>query len=121
MRTFTRSQPRSLLSIARSKSARSRSRCCRLSIKRISQVSLGLSGRLAPSFFPAFHAGPCSTGSYDECPIVVLRRPGLAFRRTKRLGRFWPLAERLLVAAFDSFLPLAERRLSTQIRHYEGS
>ena len=35
------------------------------SMKRISQISFGLSGRLAPSFFPPFHAGPCSTRNWD--------------------------------------------------------
>lgn len=72
--------------------ARSRSRCSRSSMKRISQISLGLSGRLAPSFFPAFHAGPCSTGSNDECPIVVLRWPELACGITSGTtisGRMW--------------------------------
>src|SRR5579872_2400357 len=52
IRIFTRSHPRSLLSIVRSNSARSRSRCSRSNMKRISQISFGLSGRLAPSFFP---------------------------------------------------------------------
>ena len=28
---------------------------------------------------PSFGGNPCSTGSYDECPIVVLRWPGLAY------------------------------------------
>jgi hypothetical protein len=92
MRTLTRSQPRSLLSIARSNSARSRSRRSRSSMNRISQISF-FSGRLAPSFLPAFQAGPCSTGSYDECPIVVLRWPELACGEATQSSTFWPIAE----------------------------
>jgi hypothetical protein len=58
-------------------------------MKRISQISLGLSGRLAPSFFPLFQAGPCSKGSYDECPIVILRWPELAGEKNE-LQQHWP-------------------------------
>ena len=46
---------------------------------------LGFQRLLGPGFFPAFHAGPCSTGWYDECPIIVLRWPGLACGRTNPL------------------------------------
>jgi hypothetical protein len=48
------SQPRSLLSIAKSKSARSRNRRCSSRKKRIAQTSRGLSGRFAPTILPAF-------------------------------------------------------------------
>jgi hypothetical protein len=52
-------------------------------MKRIAQISFGFSGRFGPSFRPAFQAGFCSTGSYDECPIIFLRWPK------------WPLGERI--------------------------
>ena len=88
MRTFTKSLPRTLLSITKSKSARSRSRCSRSNIKQISQISFGFSGRLAPSFFPAFQAGPRSTGSYDECPSSFsVRRISLTMGLRRLL---WP-------------------------------
>jgi len=54
---FNRSHPRSLLSIARSKSARSRSRCSRSRWKRIAHICRGFNGRFAPTFLPAFQAG----------------------------------------------------------------
>jgi hypothetical protein len=52
-------------------------------MKRIAQISFGFSGRFALSFLPAFQAGPCSTGSNDQCPIIILRWPE------------WPLGEQI--------------------------
>jgi hypothetical protein len=69
---FTRSHPRSLLSIARS-NARSRSQCSRSSQNRIAHTCCGFSARLLPSFRPAFHGRrSLAPGSYSECPIVFL-------------------------------------------------
>jgi len=55
---LTRSQPRTLLSMTKSKSARSRSRRCSSRLKRIAQKSRGFNGRLGPTVCPAFH-GRC--------------------------------------------------------------
>jgi hypothetical protein len=64
---FTRSHPRSLLSIARSNSARSRSRPSRSRKKRIAQICFCVRGRLVPTVLPAFQAArPCIDGSYCE-------------------------------------------------------
>jgi hypothetical protein len=83
-------------------------------MKRIAQISFGFSGRFAPGFLPAFHAGPCSTGSYDECPIIILRWPEWPPGEQIWWG-FWPLADRPLLGAriseavpgnvFDCFEP----------------
>jgi len=54
---LTRSHPRSLLSIARSKSARSLIRPSRSRKKRIDQICLTFKARLAPICLPAFQAG----------------------------------------------------------------
>ncbi len=51
------SQPRSLLSIARSNMARSRMRFLLSSQNLMAQTCCGFKARLAPSFRPAFHAG----------------------------------------------------------------
>jgi hypothetical protein len=76
---FTKSHPRSFLSIARSKSARSRMRPSRSRKKRIAQICRTFSALLAPTFRPAFQTGrPLAAGSYCEIPIVVLLRPPLA-------------------------------------------
>ena len=53
---FIRSQPRSLLSIARSNKARSRTRPSRSRKKRTAQICFCVSGRLVPTFFPVFQA-----------------------------------------------------------------
>jgi hypothetical protein len=53
---FTRSQPRSLLSIARSNRARSLIRSSRSRKKRIDQICLTFSARFAPTCLPAFQA-----------------------------------------------------------------
>jgi hypothetical protein len=50
---FARSQPRSLLSIARSNRARSRMRLSRSKKKRTAQICLCVSGRFVPTVFPA--------------------------------------------------------------------
>jgi ParB-like nuclease domain len=73
---FTMSQPRSLLSIAKSKSARSRSRRCSSRKNRIAQTSRGFSGRLAPTMLPAFQGRrPCASGSRSEMPMSQLLWP----------------------------------------------
>jgi hypothetical protein len=43
-----------------------------------------------PSFRPAFHAGPLSTGSKLECPIAFLRWPELATEKNAQFGGCWP-------------------------------
>lgn len=77
------SQPRTLLSIARSKSARPRRRPSR-SQKQTAQCFC-VKGRLMATVLPAFHAGrhPIA-GSYCKCPIVVVR--GLHGRQVNPLG-----------------------------------
>lgn len=81
---FTRSHPRSLLSIARSKSARSRIRPSRSRKKRIDHTCLIFRARFAPTCLPAFQAGlPAAAGSYCEIPITFLLWPK------------WPAEERL--------------------------
>jgi hypothetical protein len=73
---FTRSQPRSLLSIAKSKSARSLIRPSRSRKKRIDQICLTFKARFAPTCLPAFQAGlPAAAGSYCEIPITFLHWP----------------------------------------------
>ena len=71
IRIFATSQPRNLLSIVRSKSARSRRRRSWSSQNRIAQTCCGLSARFAPTMRPAFH-GRLSrvAGSNSECPIL---------------------------------------------------
>src|SRR5260221_235729 len=70
--TFTTSHPRSLLSMARSNIARSRSRPSRSSQNRIAQTCCGLSARLAPTVRPTFHGRrSLAAGSYSECPIAL--------------------------------------------------
>src|SRR5690606_41771528 len=72
---FTRSQPRSLLSIAKSKSARSLILPSRSRKNRIDQICLTFNARLAPTCLPAFQAGlPAAAGSYCEIPITFLLR-----------------------------------------------
>lgn len=81
--TFTTSQPRSLLSIARSNMARSRSLPSRSSQNRTAQTCCGLSARLAPSFRPAFLADVSSyRGRIPSAPFDVLPRPKAAVGRT---------------------------------------
>ena len=64
---FTKSHPRSLLSIARANRARSRSRPSRSRKKRIAQICFWVSGRFVPTVLPAFHAAQtCSAGSNRE-------------------------------------------------------
>lgn len=89
---FTRSQPRNLLSIARSNSARSRSRCCRSKWKRIAQICRGFNGRFAPTFRPAFHAGRGGKQSNSDLPMIVLLRPKWPQGETRGLRR-WPVAD----------------------------
>jgi hypothetical protein len=70
-RTLTTSQPRSLLSMARSKRARSRSRSPRSSQNRMAHTCCGFSARLEPTTCPAFQACRSrAAGSYSVCPIV---------------------------------------------------
>jgi hypothetical protein len=71
IRILTTSQPRSLLSMAKSKRARSRSRPSRSNQKRIAHTCCGFSARLAPASRPAFQ-GRLSrvAGSNSECPIA---------------------------------------------------
>jgi hypothetical protein len=83
-------------------------------MKRIAQISFGFSGRFAPGFLPAFHAGPCSTGSYDECPIIILRWPEWPPGEQIWWG-FWPLTDDPLTAAFGPLVPLAAFRF--RFRH----
>jgi hypothetical protein len=89
---FTRSQPRNLLSIARSNNAR-RKRPSRSRKNRMAHICRGFSARFAPTFLPAFQARrSCPAGSYCESPIAFLLRPPSAgrttndLRSTKRLG-----------------------------------
>ncbi len=64
---LTMSHPRSLLSIARSNRARSRSRPSRSRKNRTAHICFCVSGRLVPTILPAFHAGrECMAGSYLE-------------------------------------------------------
>jgi hypothetical protein len=70
---FTKAHPRSLLSIARSKRARSLVLPSRSRKKRIDQICLTLSARLAPTCLPAFQADlAAAAGSYREIPITIL-------------------------------------------------
>jgi hypothetical protein len=72
---LTKSQPRSLLSIAKSNRARSRTRPSRSSQKRMAQTCCGLSARFAPRFRPEFHGlRSRKPGSYSECPRACLQR-----------------------------------------------
>jgi hypothetical protein len=67
IRIFTTSQPRNLLSIARSNSARSRSRLSRSSQNRIAHTCCGFSARFAPTTHPAFRVGrPKRAKTYGE-------------------------------------------------------
>ena len=61
----TRSQPLSLLSMARLKRARSRARCSSCSRIRIAQTSLGLRGRFCPVIRPLFQGA--FFGRSDVC------------------------------------------------------
>lgn len=73
---LTRSQPRSLLSIARSKSAWSLIRPSRSRKERIDHIWRTFKARLAPTCLPAFQAGlPTATGSYCEIPMTFLLWP----------------------------------------------
>ncbi len=68
--TFTKSHPRNLLSIARSKSARSRIRPSRSRKKRIDQIWRTCKARFAPTCLPAFQAGhTAAAGSHCEIPL----------------------------------------------------
>jgi hypothetical protein len=98
--SFTRSQPRNLLSIARSNSALSRIRPSRSRKKRIAQIWRCLSGFLTPTIRPAFHAGlPRAAGSYCAIPISKLLWPKLAVRRIAEHGEpRGPLTARQLLA-----------------------
>ncbi len=101
MRTLTRSQPRSLLSIAMSNIARSRTRRSRSSQKRIAQTCCGLSVRFAPSFRPAFQGlRSLKPGSYSECPITFL--PAGSFR-PERMTRLELQREGLAVSGMTAF------------------
>src|SRR5574338_918316 len=80
-------------------------------MKRSAQISFGFSGLFAPSFLPAFHAGPCSTGSYDECRIIILRWPG------------WPTGEQIgwgHVANTPQSPSLSESELRSYNRAHSG-
>ena len=91
---FTTSQPRSLLSMARSNSTRSRSRRSRSSQKRIAQTCCGFSALLAPSFRPAFQARRSrEAGSYSECPIIVLLSALVGQRELRWMQWRFSLAE----------------------------
>jgi hypothetical protein len=93
-RIFTTSQPRSLLSMARSNSTRSRSRRSRSSQKRIAQTCCGFSALLAPSFRPAFQARRSrEAGSYSECPIIVLLSALVGQRELRWMQWRFSLAE----------------------------
>ena len=75
-RSLTTSHPRSLLSMAMSKRARSRRRRCSSKKNRMAHMSRGRRGRFGPTFFPAFHGRRSWTaGSRSECPMVILLRP----------------------------------------------
>ena len=70
---FTISQPRSLLSIARSNIARSWSLCSRSSQNLIAQTCCGFNARLAPICRPAFHGRQSRPlGSNSESPTAIL-------------------------------------------------
>jgi hypothetical protein len=60
-----RSQPLSLLSMARLKRARSRPRCSSCSRTRIAQTSFGLSGRFCPVRWPLFQGTVCMIASIE--------------------------------------------------------
>src|SRR5436305_8931484 len=103
---LTRSQPRSLLSIAKSKSVRSRRRSSRSRKKRTAQICFCVSGRLLPTVLPAFQAArDCMVGSYCECPIVLLHGPD------------WPSSERGDVDWFGAarWLPCCLRPIRTNM------
>jgi hypothetical protein len=86
--TFTKSHPRSLLSMARSNRARSRMRPSRSRKKRIAQICRGVRARLAPTCLPAFHAGrPLAAGSYLEIPSWF------------SFGQPWPTEKRWALSA----------------------
>lgn len=72
IRIFTAPQPRSLLSMDKPKSGRSRGCRFRSSQNRATQTSCGLSERFAPTMRPAFH-GRLSrlAGSNTECPTLA--------------------------------------------------
>ena len=72
---FTVSQPRSLLSIARSSSARSRSRFWWSSQNLMAQTCWDLSARLAPNFRPAFQAPTDYAWVIFRMSLCFLHRP----------------------------------------------
>src|SRR5215217_7492150 len=68
--------PPNLLSIARSKSARSRIQPSRSRKNRMDQIWRTLKACLAPTCLPAFQADfPAAAGSYCEIPITFLQWP----------------------------------------------
>ena len=77
--TLTTSQPRSLLSMARLNSARSRLRPSTWSLVRIDQTCLGRSGGLAPIIFPLFQ-GLASWVGFEQISLVLHGRSPLLQR-----------------------------------------
>lgn len=73
---LTRSQPRNLLSIAKSNSARSRRRLCSSRQKRIAQISRSFKGRFCPTFWPAFQGHRPSTRSRSQMSAAYLNVAG---------------------------------------------
>ena len=81
---LTRSHPRNLLSMAKSKSARSRNRLCSSNQKRIAQTCCCFRARLAPIRCPSFQGRrSANPGSSGECPIAHLQE-AVSFDRTIR-------------------------------------
>src|SRR6056297_366511 len=72
---LTRSQPRSLLSIARLKSARSRWFSASSSLTLIAQIYFGFSGRFWPTMRPLFQAGRSArmAGKFGVCMVDPIR------------------------------------------------
>src|SRR5262245_47132128 len=68
----TRSQPRSLLSMARLNSARSRACLCNCSLARIDHTCPGRKGGFGPASLPLFHAGRRGLAIGDEGLLSIM-------------------------------------------------
>lgn len=104
IRTLTTSQPRSLLSMAKSNSARSRNRLCWSSQKRIAQTCCCFSARLAPISRPSFQGRSSWKGGVDglvphhSAPSFRLHRSSVCTRYefTVRNCGCWALGQRMI-------------------------
>src|SRR5688572_7861831 len=70
-RRLTRSQPRSLLSMAKLNIARSRTACTFWRWMRMAQMSFGLRGGFWPTSVPLFHDSRWLIASMTQTPFVV--------------------------------------------------